>query len=329
MQIKTVVKAFLPIILLIAMASEDGYGQSHPPIAVPDGFATLNGGTTGGGEAKPVIVTTADEFKKLVADDTPHVIVVQGRIDLGGPIGVGSNKTIIGADYSSGIYGGTVRVRGKNYIFQNLIIGPAKGDAMEVSGGSNVFVHKCDFIDSTDESLSIVRDSDFVTVSWCKFYFTKTHSHAFGHLIGGRTDRTSDRGKLNVTMHHNWYCEGVRSRAPRVRYGHVHLYNNYYNVPDNNYCIGVGHESNIRLENTHFEGIKSPWKYMDKPGSGTLGWNGLKFVNSSEPTAVPNAYSTIFTPPYKYKPDDAGDIAKMLTDPVYGAGNRQTQSSPK
>jgi len=323
---KTSALAYLSITLcfcLLGLASRPATGDRKLTIApthavaVPDGYATQNGGTTGGGDTTPVAVTTLGQFTNLVSDDTPRVIVLQGRIDLGRNVSIGSNKTIVGVDTDSGLYGGRIRVGGRNNIFQNLTLGPTEGDIMEISGGANVFVHKCEFVDCTDESLSIVRGADFVTVSWCKFYFTKSHSHAFGHLIGNRTDRTSDRGKLHTTMHHNWYSAGVRSRAPRVRYGHVHIYNNYYNSPGNNYCIGVGHESHIRVENCHFDNVNAPWNDMDSPGSGEIGWAGLRFDACSEPTFAPNAFPA-FEPPYKYTMDPVDKVKAIVTG---GAGN--------
>lgn len=274
-----------------------------------------------GGDAAPVIVSTATQFRKLAGDTFPRVIVVQGRIDLGGSVNIVSNKTIIGEDTRSGLFGGQINVRGRNVIFQNLILGPTSPDIMEISGATNVFVHKCEFVDSKDESLSIVRESDFVTVSWCKFHFTEPHSHAFGHLIGNRTDRLSDRGKLHTTMHHNWYGANVRARMPRVRYGQVHLYNNFYKSPDNHYIIGVGHESKIRLENAHFENVNRPWTPMDSE-PGEIGWMGLKFVECSEPKDFPNSYAAMFTPPYKYTLDSVEGVKDLVTCPTYGAGNR-------
>lgn len=284
-------------------------------IAIPDGYAG-KAGTTGGGDATPVVATTVEKLRSLTNDDTPRLIVVQGRFDLGGSLNIGSNKTIVGADTSSGLYGGTIYVKGYNCIFQNLTLGPTQGDIMEVSGGTNVFVHKCEFVNSTDESLSIVRGSDFVTVSWCKFHFTKTHSHAFGHLIGNRTDLVSDRGKLHVTMHHNFYSAGLRSRMPRVRYGHVHIYNNYYNNSGNNYCIGVGHESKIRVENCHFDNINNPWTGMDAT-PGEIGWAGIKCEGCSLPTYTSNKYP-VFDLPYSYILHPVDSVRSYLTT---GAGN--------
>jgi pectate lyase len=289
-------------------------------VAIPDGYATQNGGTTGGGNATPTIVTTAAAFRLAVSGTTPRVVVVQGRIDLGGGVSIDSNKTIMGADTSSGLYNGTINVRGANYIFQNLTLGPSSGDVMEISGARNVFVTKCEFYGSTDELCSIVRQADFITVSWSKFHFPNPDSHSFAHLIGNADSATADRGKLHVTLHHNWYGAGVRGRMPRVRFGHVHLYNNYYNSPGNGYCIGVGVECHIRVENTHFESVSRPWADYGGASNGAIGWANLKFVNCSQPTFMANTFP-VFTPPYAYTLDPVDNVKAIVTA---GAGNVQS-----
>ncbi|MCE5185944.1 MAG: hypothetical protein LLF76_07445 [Planctomycetaceae bacterium] len=304
----------LVLILFVAAAS---YGQ--PLVAIPDGYATQNGGTTGGGSAVPVTVSTASAFLSAVGNNNPAVIVVEGRLEVGN-VDIGSNKTIIGADTSSGLYGGVIRVQGTNCIFQNLTIGPASGDTFEVSGATNVFIHKCEFFDSTDELCSIVRQADYVTVSWCKFYFNNPNSHSYAHLIGNGDDVTADRGKLHVTLHHNWYAEGVRGRMPRVRFGYVHIYNNYYNSPSNGYCIGIGFECHIRVEHSHFDSINNPWADYGGVTNGGFGWADLKFEGCSQPTFVPNTFP-VFTPPYAYSMDPVNNVKGLLTDPLYGAGN--------
>jgi pectate lyase len=77
---------------------------------VPDGYATQNGGMTGGGSATPKTVTTAAAFESATKNDDPAVIIVQGKLNVGS-VKIGSNKTIIGADVNSGLHGGTIRVR--------------------------------------------------------------------------------------------------------------------------------------------------------------------------------------------------------------------------
>jgi len=287
-------------------------------ITPPDGYAAYKG-TTGGGSAIPVFVSSASEFKTIAGKSDPAVIIVEGMLDVG-EFSIESNKTIIGSDSLSGLYGGTIKLRGSNYILQNLTFGPADGDVMEASGATKIFVTKCSFHDCTDELFSIVRESDYVTVSWCKFYFSETHSHAFGSLIGNRDDRTSDRGKLHVTMHHNWYADGVKGRQPRVRYGHVHIYNNYHNSIVSGYCIGTGFECHIRLENTHFDNVSTPWRDQAigaTESGGEIGWNNIKFTNSSEPSYIENSYP-VFDIPYSYSLDSVDSVKAIVTA---GAGN--------
>jgi pectate lyase len=302
------------IMIALLILSVDSFSQPQS-IAVPDGYAGYEG-TTGGGSATPVTVSSASEFISAVNNNNPAVIIVNGMLNVG-TVSIGSNKTILGMDENSGLYGGVIQIRGSNYIFQNLTFGPSGSDVLEISGGTKVFITRCSFHDAGDELCSIVREADYVTVSWCKFYFDNPHDHAFGHLIGNSDSRESDRGKLHVTMHHNWYAEGIRGRMPRVRYGHVHIYNNFYNSAGNGYCIGVGYECHIRLENTHFENISGAWADYGGIANGEMGWNNLIFVGCSQPTFVSNSYP-VFSPPYPYNMSAVEDVKTMVME---GAGN--------
>jgi pectate lyase len=61
------------------------------------GYATLNGGTTGGKGGSTTTVSTLAQYTAAVADDTARIVVVSGTIN--GPaknVKIGSNKTIIG-----------------------------------------------------------------------------------------------------------------------------------------------------------------------------------------------------------------------------------------
>ena len=105
-----------------------------------------------------------------------------------------------------------------------------------------------------DGLLDITNASDLVTVSWNRFL-----DHDKVSLIGSSDSAAADRGKLRVTFHHNLY-DGVQQRAPRVRFGQVHVYNNYYKVerlPDYVYSWGVGIESAIYAENNFFKTDKT------------------------------------------------------------------------
>ena len=49
-------------------------------VAVPDGYATQKGGTTGGGSATPDTVTTASEFKSAVGNDNPATLNINSDV---------------------------------------------------------------------------------------------------------------------------------------------------------------------------------------------------------------------------------------------------------
>lgn len=99
-----------------------------------------------------------------------------------------------------------------------------------------------------DGELDITKASDLVTVEWSRF-----EEHDKTSLIGSSDTATADAGKLRVTLHHNFY-DGVLQRAPRVRFGQVDVYNNYYRVSagaDYSYSWGVGVQSRIVAEANH------------------------------------------------------------------------------
>lgn len=116
-----------------------------------------------------------------------------------------------------------------------------------------------------DGLLDITRQSDFVTVSWNHF-----RQHDKTSLVGGGDGAVADDGRLRVTYHHN-HWEDVKERAPRVRYGRVHLYNNLHTVSDAaayGYSIGVGVRSRIVAQGNAW------WVPEGLPAARLLRWWG-------------------------------------------------------
>jgi pectate lyase len=94
----------------------------------------------------------------------------------------------------------------------------------------------------TDGLLDITRQSDLVTVSWCRF-----SQHDKTMLIGSSDKQTEDDGRLRVSLHHNLWL-ACKERTPRVRFGRVHIANNLFVAPRADayaYSIGLGHEARI------------------------------------------------------------------------------------
>jgi pectate lyase len=101
-----------------------------------------------------------------------------------------------------------------------------------------------------DGLLDVVRQADLVTISWSRMV-----GHDKSLLWGNGDGATGDRGRLRVTLHHNELID-LEQRAPRVRFGQAHVYNNVYRVtsPDRyQYSWGVGVESSIIARNNTFE----------------------------------------------------------------------------
>ena len=142
-------------------------------------------------------------------------------------------------------------------------------DNLSLRNATHVWVDHCTFDDESsthqaprtalgrpmehhDGLLDITRGSDLVTVSWNHF-----RRHDKTTLVGGSDKHTEDDGKLRVTFHHNLW-EQVKERAPRVRFGRVHLYNNLHVAGDDpaypfGYSIGVGLRSRVVSESNVWE----------------------------------------------------------------------------
>jgi pectate lyase len=286
------------------------------------GWATVNGNTTGGAGAGTGTVSTAKAFTSAVQSSASSNILVSGTIDLGGStVNIRSRKTIVGLGSNATIIG-HVAFNGpgiSNVILRNLtLMNPAAGaDALTIQDNTHhVWVDHCHFAEAGDGELDITHGSDYITVSWCKFSYTNTASaHRFSSLVGHNDGNgAEDSGHLKVTYHHNWWSAKAQERMPRVRFGQIHLFNNYYNSVGNNYCIGVGCSCQILLESCYFDTVSNPWKnYSGTCAQGLIHWNDDNvFVNATQPTWASN--STVFVPPYSYSLDAGNNVATIVTN---------------
>ena len=137
-------------------------------------------------------------------------------------------------------------------------------DALSLVGARRVWVDHCDFesahpprervfgriFETNDGLMDIIRASDLVTVSWCRFA-----RHDKTMLIGGSDRHEDDEGFLRVTLHHNLW-EDCAERTPRVRFGRVHVVNNLFVATDAarfGYSIGLGKRCRIVSEDNAWE----------------------------------------------------------------------------
>ncbi|KDN50281.1 hypothetical protein RSAG8_01617, partial [Rhizoctonia solani AG-8 WAC10335] len=173
------------------------------------GYATLEGGTTGGAGGSVTNVTTRDEL--LAAVKLFHRSI----------IGVGDSAIIEGGGFSIN--------KASNVIIRNLIIRKVvKNDGITVLQSNNVWIDHNEFYSDTehgfdyyDGQVDITLGSDYVTVSWNKF-----HDHYKSSLIGSsEKNGAQDTGHFKITYHHNSW-NNVHTRTPALRFGTVHIYNN-------------------------------------------------------------------------------------------------------
>jgi pectate lyase len=296
------------------------------------GFASTQGSTTGGKGGQTNTVSSAEQFRTAVGAAEPLTILVSGALDLGSnTVKVAANKTIIGVGTNAGFAGHIFLAGVSNIILRNLSFANPKGvgqgmgggDAMTANATHHVWVDHCNYGESADGQFDITHGSDFITVSWCKFSYTNEASdHRLSMLIGNKdTLAAEDTGKLHVTLHHNWIGDLVQDRAPRVRFGQVHIFNNYYNARGNNICLGLGVLSQVLLESSYFDGIKRPWKARSEPGetAGRLQCNDDMIYTFGPKIQMGETNAISFKPTYPYKLDAAKDVKDIVMNNA-GAG---------
>jgi pectate lyase len=287
------------------------------------GWATQNGGTTGGGTATPVTVTSLDQLNSAVAAAGGAVIRINGNFTCSADVRLTSDKTILGVGSGSGLTGCGFNIRDvHNVILRNLRIskvlaGNGNGDAIHIDGATNLWLDHNDLssdlshdIDFYDGLLDITHAADFVTVSW-----NNLHDHFKCSLVGHSDSNASeDTGHLRVTYHHNEF-NNCYERGPRVRFGNpVHVFNNYYvqgGGPDHyHYSIASTENAGVRVEGNYFEGQSDPTHLGEgdsDPGSIVASNNVL--VNSG-PILTSGSVASI---PYSYTVSDPNAVKSAVT----------------
>ncbi|WP_220740503.1 pectate lyase family protein [Leuconostoc miyukkimchii] len=250
---------------------------------------------------------------------------------------VPANTTIIGTNNAK-ITGGNMIINGSNVIVRNINFenaydyfpqwDPTDGssgnwnsqyDNLTVTGGANIWLDHNQFSDGNqtdnkngsyygreyqhhDGLVDIVNGANNVTLS-----YNKLQNHDKSMNIGNSDSKTSDLGKLHVTMHHNRF-DNLIQRQPRVRFGQVHIYNNYYSNSNSSiykfmYAFGVGKQSQIYAQNNTFDvptastsDVAKVFGGTNLTDSGTVlngkPANDIAKLNKLNPTTVAPSYKT-------------------------------------
>ena len=275
-----------------------------PPTGGPVGWATQNGGTTGGAGGPTVTVTDGQALADALEEDGPLIIRVQGTLSMPDKMNdVRSDKAVLGA--AGATLDNGLNVSGAhNVIIRNLTFRGWDDDAINVQRSTNVWIDHNLLDGGYDGAVDVKRGSDFVTVSWNRVR-NHTKSMLLGHDDGNASE---DTGHLRVTYHHNWF-DGSKERHPRVRFGDpVHVYNNYYFGADYGVASTMG--AGVLVEGNYFENVTRPTAvgYADS-GPGDLVQRDNVFVNSGAPESA----GTVAPIPYAYSLDAAATVKSVVT----------------
>ncbi|MFF2326126.1 MULTISPECIES: pectinesterase family protein [unclassified Streptomyces] len=300
--------------------AEQSAGRSGRP-DTPHGFASLDGGTTGGRGGKVVTVTTQADLARYAAADEPYIIRVAGSVAVepfGHDIVVASDKTIVGVGDTGEIVHGELHLNPgtHNVIIRNLTIrdsyveGDWDGkttdfDAIQMDSVDHVWIDHNRLTHMGDGLLDIRKDSEYITVSHNRF---DNHNKAFG--IGW-----TENVKTQITIDHNWF-NGTKQRNPSAdNCAYAHLYNNYLSaqVADGDPVWTYGNWARGRtrmvIENSYYEDVQHPYQADD---TAELVQRGSILKNTTGRT---DAWGAAFRPRdlYPYTLDRAADVPKLVT----------------
>ncbi len=300
------------------------------------GWATMSGGTTGGGTnmSNATTVSSMSALRNAISGSGAKIVLVEPG-SYSGNLSPDANTTIIGTAPGVTIKGHiTISGSGKNnIIIRNIAVRDNKcsgsgcksgSDGVYIgSGAHHVWFDHCDIADGQDGNFDVTRSGDFITVSWTKFWYTYDKEHKFSNLIAGSDGETESRGKLNITYMNCWWGERVEQRQPRGRFGKIHVFNCLYtsqNTASEAYLCGPGVEMAMIIQNNYFA-VPGSTPAIREWGS-SKGW--LATGNEGTASGMNSSKGSVFDIPYSYSLVAASQVNALVSASVGGAGNTCT-----
>ncbi|KAG8787122.1 hypothetical protein FRC12_015889 [Ceratobasidium sp. 428] len=277
------------------------------------GYATLSGGTTGGGSATPVTVTSLAALQSAAASTSPKVIIISGTITGNVVVNLTPNTTVLGKAGSALVGVGLRVLNVSNVIIRNVKISKVlaeAGDAIGVQAANRVW------IDSVDLSSDLSHDKDYydglLDITHGCYAVTVTNSYLHDHwkasLVGHSDSNEAEDKAIQVTYAFNkWY--NLNSRTPSFRFGHGHIFNNYFYTNQDGINTRVGAE--LLVQNNVWEACKNS-VYSTDNGYANMSGNDY---GGKAPTASTTSWSAVG---YSYTLKSASDV-KSYVNSVAGA----------
>jgi len=336
----------IPMLILAAgpLVHRPAFTQ-EPPFFNLVGFATVNGGTTGGSGGDVITVTSGtglqDALKEKQDVTNPLTIFVEGTINLDNSEGLSkidvkdvNDVSIIGAPPFGEFDGIGIKItRASNIIIRNLKIHhvlSGEKDCISIEGpADHIWVDHCELYneyqgvdkDYYDGLLDAKAEAEYLTYSW-----NYLHDSWKTALVGSSEGDVFDR---KLTMHNNYFYN-CNSRLPLFRGSTGHFFNNYFKDIAST-TINSRINACVRIEKNYFENAQNPWvsAYSDVLGGGEIIDNILvnsPFVYSDDTRELPECTPVI---PYEYASvlHEAASVPDLVME-YAGVGKIQTGPDP-
>lgn len=190
----------------------------------------------------------------------------------------------------------------------HVLKGAGEGDSISIENSGYVWVDHCELYNvyDGDESKKDVYDG---LLDCKKNSHHLTYSYNYLHdswktMLCGFSD--SDNYDRTFTMHHNIF-ENCNSRLPLFRFGHAHIYNNYYH---DIYTSGINTRmgAEVFVENNIFDNVREPVCSLDSKAIGYWNLSGNQFIGctaANTSTETSQSWSENMANTSTYKPDYA------------------------
>jgi pectate lyase len=307
--------------ILLAAALASGYSRTDQP----EGWASQSGGTIGGAGGTEVTVTTMSQLQSEAKSAGKKIILV-AKGTYTGQLIISSNKSILGKEPGILLKGDIHISKQSNIILRNIAVQGNRCDSYDackdgedgisITESSHIWLDHLDVSDGQDGNCDITQGSDYVTVTWCKFWYSYAKEHRFSNLIAAADNVAMDKGKLNITYAYCWWADRVMQRQPRGRAGKVHVVNNLYTSSDADYACGPGVDIQMLIENNDFRNGGSA--IQEHGGSPAPAWKSVGNIGTAKNIA--SNQGTVFAPPYSLSLKLAASEVEAKVRPDAGNG---------
>ncbi|KAF9257442.1 pectate lyase [Marasmius fiardii PR-910] len=302
-------KWFASVVVFIAVqpavASRVGKRASVDDVANV-GYAAA--ALTTGGLGPVITVTSLSALTTAVSGDLSKIVMISGAITGNTVVNIGANTSLLGARGSILMGVGLRVLNVSNVIIRNVRISKVQadaGNAIDLQNAHRVWIDHVELSSDRDHEsdfygdlLDITHGCTGVTVSNSKLSISWNAS-----LVGDSDSNGAEDIPITVTYFGN-YWSNLISRTPSIRFGHGHIFNNFFESNDDG--INTRDGAQLLVENNVWVASKNPL-YSTDGGFAVARGNNFGGVINTAPVGNFNS------PPYSYILIAPGNVKVAVT----------------